>query len=75
MALQDELILKKDNYAQEVQKVVKTEVRSFSDVLKQNNQQIPGSRDSVELAVDSNHRSRCVMVYGLKEEIAGAEKP
>ena len=92
LELKDEIIQKKDNHVQKVQEVVKTEVKSFSDIVKQNSPQIPGKtlQAAVKSAVDNDNRSRCVMVYGLREdpktnldtvvggmlsEIAGAEKP
>ena len=40
LKLKDEVIQKKDNHVQEVQEVVKTEVKSFSDIVKQNNPQL-----------------------------------
>ena len=92
LELKDEIIQKKDSHVQKVQEVVKTEVKSFSDIVKQNSPQIPGKtlQAAVKSAVDNDNRSRCVMVYGLREdpktnldtvvggmlsEIAGAEKP
>jgi hypothetical protein len=78
LELKDRIIQKKDNHVHEVQKVVKTEVNSFSDIVKQNNPQIPGKtlQAAVKSAVENEKRSCCVMVYGIwYTDSGGSENP
>lgn len=68
--LQDEILQSNDKQADAVRATVKTEIRSFSDVVSQNcsDRITPKKLQSVvKSAVNSEERSRSVMVFGLPE--------
>ena len=69
MLLQDEVIKSKSEQVVEVQEAVKTEFKSFSDVVEQNSQDVPCKKleAAVKSAVESDQRSRSIMVFGLEE--------
>ena len=64
MLLQDKVIKSsKSEQVVEVQATVKTDFKSFSDVVKQNSQEVPCKKlqEAVKSAVESDQRSRSVM--------------
>ena len=67
--LQEEVIKSKGEQVQEVQAAVKTEFKSFSDVVKQNVQEVPSKKlaAAFKTAVVDDHRSRCIMLFGVEE--------
>ena len=70
LKLQDTLIQSKAEQVEAVQTTVKTEIRSFSDVIKQGcEDKITATKLTavVKSAVESDDRKKAVMVFGLEE--------
>ena len=67
--LQEEVIKSKGEQVQEVQAAVKTEFKSFSDVVKQNVQEVPSKKlaAAFKTAVVDDQRSRCIILFGIEE--------
>lgn len=70
IALQDELIMSKTEQIAAVQSSVKTEMKSFADIVKKGSQNAVTKQTiqrAVKTAVIESERNKNVVVYGLKE--------
>ena len=74
MKLQDDLILSRGEQIEAVQTTVKSEIRSFSDVVKLGCEEKLTStklKAAVKSAVERDDRKKSVMVFGLEESENG----